>query len=138
MLDTVSSRLPWDRMAIGLSGMCAIHCVGTVLLLGAVSSLGELLSAPIIHEVGLAVAILLGAIAIGIGAFRHGELLPVAIGSLGLGVMAGALSLPHGAGEAIYTITGVAILSLGHYLNIRAGHATGGLDCAHGPLPAFS
>jgi hypothetical protein len=38
----------------------------------------------------------------------------------GLGVMAGALSLPHDGAEVIYTIVGVAILALGHDLNRRA------------------
>ena len=31
--------------------------------------------------------------------------------------MAGALSLPHGGNEAIYTVLGVSILALGHRLN---------------------
>lgn len=125
MLNSFTARPDWDRLAIGLSGLCALHCIGTVLLLGALSSIAELFAAPIIHEAGLALAIAFGAIAIGIGSFRHGQLLPVAIGSLGLGVMAGALSLPHGAGEAVYTVVGVAILALGHYLNIAASRALG-------------
>ena len=99
--------------------LCAVHCVSTLFLLGALSSLGHLFEAPIIHETGLALAVLLGAVALGFGAMRHGRMLPVAIGSLGLGVMAGALSLPHGAAEAVYTVLGVAIVALGHYLNGR-------------------
>jgi hypothetical protein len=47
-------------------------------------------------------------------------MMPAAIGGLGLGVMAGALSLPHDSGEVVYTILGVAILALGHDLNRRA------------------
>jgi hypothetical protein len=47
-------------------------------------------------------------------------MLPVAISSLGVGTMAGALSLPHGGMETIYTIFGVALLALGHDLNRRA------------------
>jgi hypothetical protein len=34
--------------------------------------------------------------------------------------MAGALTLPHGDIEILYTILGVAILALGHDLNVRA------------------
>lgn len=114
-------RPNWDRLAIGLSGLCAVHCISTVLFLGALSSLGHIFEAPIIHETGLALAIVLGAVALGLGARAHGMLLPIAIGSLGLGVMAGALSLPHGASEAVYTIIGVGLLALGHDLNRRAG-----------------
>lgn len=44
--------------------------------------------------------------------------MPSAVGGLGLGVMAGALTLPEsGGGEALYTMTGVLILALGHRLN---------------------
>ena len=49
-------------------------------------------------------------------------MMPSAVGGLGLGVMAGALSLGHGGSEAIYTMVGVAILALGHDLNRRAAN----------------
>jgi hypothetical protein len=34
--------------------------------------------------------------------------------------MAGALSLPEGGHEPIYTVIGVSILALGHRLNVMA------------------
>ena len=80
-----------DRMAIGLSGLCLVHCLATTVLLALVSATGSLLGSDWIHEVGL-----------------------------GLGVMAGALSLPHDGTEALYTIVGVSILALGHRLNFIA------------------
>jgi hypothetical protein len=43
--------------------------------------------------------------------------MPSAVGGLGLGVMAGALTMPHNGTEALYTVVGVAILALGHRLN---------------------
>jgi hypothetical protein len=43
--------------------------------------------------------------------------MPSAVGGLGLGVMAGALTLPHNGTEAVYTVLGVGILALGHRLN---------------------
>jgi hypothetical protein len=46
--------------------------------------------------------------------------MPAAIGALGLGVMAGALSLPHGGLEPVYTVVGVLIVALGHRLNAMA------------------
>jgi len=42
------------------------------------------------------------------------------VGGLGLGAMAGALAVPHGGAETVYTMVGVAILALGHDLNRRA------------------
>lgn len=109
-----------DRFAIGLSGLCLVHCLGTAILLALVASAGGILGAPIIHEVGLSLAMLLGAISLGKGIFDHGYTLPSSVGGLGLGIMAGALTLPHDGGEALYTVIGVAILALGHRLNFIA------------------
>ena len=109
-----------DRIAIGLSGLCMVHCLATAVLLGLISSLSGVLGAPWIHEVGLSLAMVLGAIALGKGVAEHGFMMPSAVGSLGLGVMAGALTLPHDGGEALYTVIGVAILALGHRLNFIA------------------
>jgi hypothetical protein len=110
-----------DRLAIGLSGLCAVHCLTTAVAVGLLSSLAGVMHAPIIHEAGLAIAMVLGVIALGQGARKHGMILPVAVGALGLGIMAGALSLPHGwSGETVYTLLGVALLAFGHELNRRA------------------
>lgn len=110
-----------DRMAIGLSGLCLVHCLATSVLLAVVASAGSFLGAPWIHEVGLTLAMVMGAVALGKGIFEHGYTMPSAVGGLGLGVMAGALTLPHDGSEAVYTIIGVMILALGHRLNHIAG-----------------
>lgn len=115
-LATISSvRL--DRMAIGLSGLCLVHCLTTSVLFALLASAGGLLGAPIIHEVGLGIAMAMGALALGKGILEHGYAMPSAVGGLGLGVMAGALTLPHDGSETMATILGVAILALGHRLN---------------------
>ena len=107
-------------MAIGLSGLCLVHCLGTTIFLAMVATAGGALGAEWIHEVGLVLAMLMGSIALGRGIFDHGYLLPSSVGGLGLGVMAGAVTLPHGPSEAIYTMMGVVILALGHRLNFIA------------------
>jgi len=109
-----------DRAAIGLSGLCLVHCVGTAVLVMVLASAGGLLVDPRIHEAGLALAIVLGVIGLGRGALVHGFMLPVAIGGLGLGTMAGSLTLPHGFEEIVYSVFGVLVLALGHDLNRRA------------------
>jgi len=113
-----TSRL--DRIAMALSGLCLVHCVTTAVLLGLLAWAGGFLGQPIIHEVGLTLAMILGSIALGRGALDHGFMMPAAIGALGLGVMAGALSLPEGGHEAVFTVAGVLILALGHRLNVMA------------------
>ena len=109
-----------DRLAIGLSGLCVVHCLGTTIVLAMLASAGGMLGAPIIHEIGLSLAMLLGAVSLGKGIIDHGYTMPSAIGGLGLGVMAGALTLPHDGTEALYTVIGVGILALGHRLNFIA------------------
>lgn len=106
---------------MGLSGLCVIHCIATATLVALLASAGAL-GNPAIHEVGLTLAMIIGAYALGRGLVQHGFLMPAAIGSLGLGVMAGALTLPEGGHEAIYTVSGVIIVALGHRLNFIAAH----------------
>lgn len=120
-MPTALSTSRLDRIAMSLSGICVIHCVATAALLGLIASAGALAS-PWIHEVGLTLAMIIGAYALGRGLLEHGFLLPASIGSLGLGAMAGALTLPEGGHEAVYTVVGVLIVALGHRLNFIAAH----------------
>ena len=109
-----------DRLAIGLSGLCFIHCIASAVLVAVLASAGGLLLDPMIHEVGMMMAVLLGIFGLGRGILDHGFMLPAAIGSLGLGMMAGALTLDHGGITTVYSVAGVLILALGHDLNRRA------------------
>lgn len=119
MTTTHASTHGWDRLAIGLSGLCLVHCVATTVLLAFMSAFGGLLGSHWIHEVGLTLAMGLGAFALGRGIWNHGFMMPSAVGGLGLGVMAGSLTLPHDGTEAAATMVGVLILALGHDLNRR-------------------
>src|SRR5512139_2682099 len=120
MMRRVASEGLLDRVAIGLSGLCLVHCIATSILVALLASAGGLLGSPIVHEVGLAIAITIGAVALGVGILEHGVIMPSLVGGLGLAIMAAALALPHGPAETAFTMTGVAILALGHYLNRRA------------------
>lgn len=106
-----------DRLAIGLSGLCLVHCLATSVAFALLASAGSVLGAHWVHEVGLILAMGMGLISLGKGVVDHGYALPSAVGGLGLGIMSGALTLPHDGSEAVATIVGVAILALGHRLN---------------------
>src|SRR3954462_4498047 len=108
------------RIAMGLSRPCVVDLVATAVVLGPLAPAGGFLGQPIIHEVGLTLAMTIGAFALGRGILEHGFMMPSAIGGLGLGVMAGALSRPHDGTEALFTVIGVMILALGHRLNAMA------------------
>ena len=109
-----------DRMAIGLSGLCVVHCIASAVFVAFLASAGGLLLDPIVHEVGMMLALGFGVVGLGRGIMIHGFMLPAAIGSLGLGMMGGALTLEHGGITTIYSVVGVLILALGHDLNRRA------------------
>ena len=115
-----SIRTSIDRAGITLSALCAVHCLATVVLVSTLGIGGELLGNPLIHEIGLALAMIIAAVAIGIGALRHRRAVPFVTAMTGLSFMGGALAVPHGAEEALLTIIGVGLVSLGHILNLRA------------------
>ena len=109
-----------DRLAIGLSGLCFVHCIASAVAIAVLASAGTFLLDPIFHEVGMTIAFVLGVIGLGRGIVTHGFMLPASIGGLGLGVMAGSLYIGHENGGTLYSIIGVLIVALGHDLNRRA------------------
>jgi uncharacterized membrane protein len=114
------NRTGWiDRSALGLSGLCLVHCLAGSLLIAALSAGGGVWSHEA-HMVGLAIAIPLAGFGLWRGVQRHGRWLVAAIGGLGLGLMAGALFAAHGAAaEVLYTVLGVTLLGGAHLLNLR-------------------
>src|SRR5688572_12641545 len=94
MFAKVGAGGSMDRVAIALSGLCVVHCLATSVVLAVLASAGGLLVAPIVHEIGLTLAIFLGIVALGRGISEHGFMMPSAVGGLGLGVMSGALTMP--------------------------------------------
>lgn len=116
----------WDRIAVLISGLCLVHCISTMVFVALLSSAAGVLLDPIVHEVGIGIAIALGMFTLGRGVMDHGFIMPAAIGGLGLGMMMGAITLghqgDHGGAELLYTMLGVAVLALGHDLNYRATH----------------
>ena len=116
-LPRIRDRL--DRMGLMLSCLCAVHCVATVVAVAALGLGGSFLLNPAIHRVGLALAMLIAGVAIGLGAIRHRRRAPFVVAMMGLSFMGGGLAVPHGAEEAVLTIIGVSLLALGHVLNVR-------------------
>jgi MerC mercury resistance protein len=111
-----------DKAGIWVSALCVAHCLTSAIVVTALASFGGVLLSHWVHEVGLVIAIILGAVALGQGAIRHGYIAPFGVGCFGLGMMAGALSLPESLHdyELAATLAGVMVLALGHDLNGRA------------------
>lgn len=115
----LSIRDRLDRVGVLLSGLCALHCLLSIVIVSALGLGGQALLAPEIHEIGLLLAVIIGAVTLGLGVARHGQIGPLIIGGLGLCLMASALMVGHGLPEAILTICGVAMVAIAHIRNLR-------------------
>ncbi len=117
------TALSGDQLAMGLSGLCLVHCLATTVFFASIASVGGVfLDNHLFHEIGLIVAIGFALITLVSGVLSHGYMMPFAVGSFGLGMMAGALARPHDGSEVVATMIGVAVVALGHDLNRRARH----------------
>ena len=121
-------RQQLDRAGIAISALCAVHCVLGVVLVSAMGLGAEAFLDPAIHRFGLLIATLVAAVAIGWGAIRHRMAAPFVVAMTGLSFMGGALAVPHGIEEAVLTIIGVALVAIGHVLNLRHLRTS----CTHG------
>lgn len=119
-----SDRMKLDAVGITLSALCAVHCLMTIVLISSLGVASHWLFAPELHWWGLAAATIIAAGAIGVGILRHKRRTPFAIAVAGLAFMAGALVAPHGVYEAVLTVIGVGLVSLGHVLNLKRASAS--------------
>ena len=111
-----------DRLGVVLSGLCMVHCLAGLFVLGAFGLGGSVLFDPAIHRFGLMIAFALGVLTIGMNAVRHGHRLPLVLGCTGLMLMASAILAGHGAAEAGLTIGGVVLVASAHVVNLRRTH----------------
>lgn len=118
-MRSFSNRIRLDAVGIGLSALCAVHCLLTIVLISSLGFASTWMLAPELHTWGLLAATVIAGVAIGIGAIRHRRRTPFVVAMTGLSFMGGALASPHGMQEAVLTIIGVALVSLGHILNLR-------------------
>ena len=108
-----------DRMAIGLSALCIVHCAATLILLATLASWGAAFADPAVHEIGLAIAVVLAALALGFGYARHRKRVPMLVGMIGLVLMGCSLMADHGLGEFSLSVSGLILVIFAHHRNMR-------------------
>jgi hypothetical protein len=109
-----------DRFAIGLSGLCLVHCMAGFVLLSLFALGGDLLDHRV-HVVGLALAMPLAAVVLWRGWRRHGRASIGMFGAAGLVIMATSLVVDHGhVAEMLVSMVGVSLLAVAHWRNLRA------------------
>ncbi|WP_285712358.1 MerC domain-containing protein [Erythrobacter oryzae] len=116
-----SLRRRLDQLGIGLAGLCVLHCLATLLLVSALGLGGHFLLDENIHRIGLVLALIVAALAIGRGMLRSGRRGPFLVALGGLALMGLALLVPHGTNEFLLTLAGVAIVAFAHWMNLRTG-----------------
>ncbi len=110
----------FDMAAMGLSGLCVVHCLALPLLALSLPLLGTWAEAEWVHWlfVGLAAPVSLIALS---RPSRHG--LPLALLFLAMlgvaGLFAGVLGWPSEADETRVTVAGSLLLATAHLLNWR-------------------
>lgn len=115
-----SLRRRLDQLGIGLAGLCVVHCLATLLLVSALGLGGHFLLDENIHRLGLVLALIVAALAIGRGMLASGRRTPFLVALAGLALMGVALLVPHGTNEFLLTLSGVAIVAGAHWMNLRS------------------
>lgn len=109
-----------DRLAIGLSGLCLVHCVAGVAFVGLFAVSGQMLDHDV-HVIGLMLALPLAMVALWRGQLVHRRRVIAALGACGIALMAASVFVAHGApAEILASVLGVAMLGVAHLWNMRA------------------
>lgn len=127
-----------DTVAVGLSGLCLVHCLALPLLIALLPLVGAtLIDHESFHQIILIAVVPTTAIALGSGYIRHRRAAIAALGAVGIGALAFAAFALHAlhahAMETWITVAGGLILAVAHIRNFRHcrhhGHAGNRLAC---------
>jgi hypothetical protein len=122
MDDSSRQRALYDKIAVGLSGLCLLHCLLLPFLVALLPFLGEF-DGDHLHTELLFFVIPVSVIALAIGFRRHGRISIIVSGTVGLVVLIlGALVVHDLYGllaDRMMTVTGSFILAFTHYRNFR-------------------
>ena len=122
-----------DRTSIGLSLVCAIHCLFVPVLLVALPSLASLPLESETFHVWMVVAVLpISIFALTLGCKKHKRYKIIFLGALGLISLISALlleSLIGEIGEKLLTLLGAGLIAWGHFTNFKLCQQHDNPDC---------
>ena len=124
-----------DKLAIGLSLMCAIHCLFLTSLLALLPSLVALkLNNEAFHFWMVVAVIPSSGYSLTLGCKQHKRYRLLILGLIGLILLVMALVLREDsigqAGEKIFTVLGAGFIAVGHWFNFRLCQAQKHRDCS--------
>lgn len=120
------SAMDWlERLGIGASLLCLVHCLALPFALAALPALSSVLAIPeSFHLWILAFALPTSGFALISGRWRHRAFYPLAIGVVGLILLAlGAIPLGSTPLETPVTVVGGLMLAAAHLTNWQLRHA---------------
>lgn len=123
-----------DKLAIGLSLMCAVHCLALPVLLILLPSMAALQLDNEAFHFWMAVAVFPSSIyALTMGCRQHKRYRLFFLGSIGLTLLLLAVVLGEDGvgevGEKILTVVGAGFVAAGHLLNFRLCYALNHENC---------
>src|SRR5210317_1538295 len=121
MNQTPANSTDWlDGAAVGLSGLCLLHCLTLPFFVGALPMLMPFTDSHL-HAQMLYFAVPLSAVAIGIGYARQRNPLVVLAAFAGLGLLVVGATVAHGSlgivADRLFTVSGSLILAAAHLWN---------------------
>ncbi len=123
-----------DQVSMGLSFLCAGHCVVSPLaVISLPSAFGMSLEGEALHFFMLFLVIPLSVFALTMGCKNHGRIRFAVFGGIGLALMIAAVALGEQMlghyGERVLTLTGAGIIALCHLYNYRLCRHSEGCEC---------
>ena len=121
MIQTPAKSTDWlDGAAVGLSGLCLLHCLALPFLAAVMPMLMPFTESHL-HAQMLYFAVPLSIIAVGIGYSRHRSPRVVIAAAAGLTLLVFGATVAHGSlgivADRLFTITGSLVLAAAHLWN---------------------
>ena len=135
-MNTSPAKGNFDKLSIGLSALCAVHCLLLPVIAGVLPAFAALTGSHIhFHALMLVVVLPLSSFALGAGWLRHRDATVLALGLTGLALIVLAATvghdLPSESAERWITVAGSLLLALGHLRNYRQCRPLDGCHKGH-------
>jgi type IV secretory pathway VirB2 component (pilin) len=124
IFQATRSHYVLDRIAVGMSLLCAVHCVLLPFALIALPALSATLTGDeAFHRLLLIGVIPTSVIALSMGCRKHGSWRTLLCGFFGLAILVAAAFFGHDlvgeTGEKVATVLGASVIALSHFQNLR-------------------
>ena len=122
MDDSSRQRALFDKIAVGLSGLCLLHCLLLPFVVAVLPFLGQF-DDDHLHAEMLIFVIPVSVVALAVGFRRHGRVRVILAGTAGLTILTLGAFIVHDLyglfADRMMTVSGSMVLAYTHYQNFR-------------------